>query len=564
MDDAPRQTRQLTKVSAAAAVLTAVIGTLVLVGWMIGSPTLQGAFGTITMKTNTSLGFIVGAGGLLAYLLGLTRLATVASALVTALGALTFSEHLFGWDLGIDQALFTEPPGALATASPNRMGPNGALSFTLVGATRAPRAVPRSRARSAAQGLVLASAMLALLAIAGYLYRASELYAIAAYTGIAWHTAVAFLILDVGILAARVDVGPMAVLLSEGPAGAMLRRLAAPVVLVPLALGYAVILGREAGYYERGFSIAFFAVSVIVVLGAVVWRTAQPLADADGERRQAERERDQMLLREKEARDQAERANRLKDQFIAVLSHELRTPLNVILGWTHVLENETTPERHARAAAIVARNGRILTRLVEDLLDLSRVSSGQLEIARRPIPFNPIVQAACDAFAPAARAKGLSLVVTLDDRIGTIDGDGDRLQQVVSNLLSNAIKFTPGEGAVHVTTRSEADGGLVLTVSDTGIGFDSDFAASLFEPFRQADSSYRREYGGLGLGLSIARHIVERHGGTLAGESAGAGTGATFTLRLPAPARRAVPTSPMDSGAAGSARPAVSSPSLPR
>jgi signal transduction histidine kinase len=532
----PLQARQPTRVSIAATLLAAAIGGLVLVGWIVGSPTLQGAFGTITMKTNTSLAILAAACGLLACQRGFVRLGTAAAAFVTSLGVLTLSQHLFGWDLGIDQALFTEAPGAVATSSPNRMGLNGAVSFTLVGLALFALLRGTPKGARIAQGFALGAAVLAMLAVAGYLYRASELYAIAAYTGIAWHTAVALLLIEVAILTVRVDVGPMALLVSDEPAGAMLRRLAAPIVLVPVALGYMVVRGRDAGLYERGFSIALFAVSVIVILGAVVWTTAQRLALAEAERRDAERDRDQLLLREQEARDQAERANTLKDQFIAVLSHELRTPLNVILGWTHVLENETAPERHARAAAVVARNGRILTRLVEDLLDLSRVSSGQLEIARLPMAFNAVVQGVCDGFAPVARRKGVSLQVELDERIGSIDGDQDRLQQVVSNLLSNSIKFTPDGGAVHVTTRDEPDG-IVLVVSDTGVGFDADFAASLFQPFRQADSSYRREYGGLGLGLSIARHIAERHGGSLTGHSAGRGAGATFTLRLPAGAR---------------------------
>jgi signal transduction histidine kinase len=181
----------------------------------------------------------------------------------------------------------------------------------------------------------------------------------------------------------------------------------------------------------------------------------------------------------------------------------------------------------------VARNGQLLARLVEDLLDLSRVSAGQFEIARRPMLVNPVVQAAVDALGPTARRKGVSLVSQLDSRIGVVQGDPERLQQMVSNLLSNAIKFTADGGRVQVTTKFDP-GGVLLSVADNGIGFDESFASQLFQPFRQADSSFKREFGGLGLGLSIARHIAELHGGSLTGTSAGPGRGATFTLELPA------------------------------
>jgi len=214
------------------------------------------------------------------------------------------------------------------------------------------------------------------------------------------------------------------------------------------------------------------------------------------------------------------------------MSHELRTPLNVMLGWTRVLETESSPERHARAATIVARNGRMLARLVEDLLDLSRVTAGQFEITRRPMQFNAAVQAAVDSLAPRAREKDVSLTNELDPRIDTISGDPERLQQIVSNLVANAIKFTGPGGRVHVRT-SRVVGNILLTVQDTGIGFDDEFAGELFRPFRQADSSFKREFGGLGLGLSIAKHIAEMHGGTLTGRSDGPGHGALFTLCLP-------------------------------
>jgi signal transduction histidine kinase len=204
-----------------------------------------------------------------------------------------------------------------------------------------------------------------------------------------------------------------------------------------------------------------------------------------------------------------------------------------MLGWTQILETGSRPEQQARAASVVARNGRLLARLIEDLLDISRATVGQFEVTRAPVSLNTITQAAVDAITPAATAKRVTLAIDLDPRVGTIDADADRLQQVIGNLLSNAVKFTPAEGRIAVRTRAQG-ASVLLEVTDNGIGFDESFMRHIFEPFRQADPSTRREYGGLGLGLSIAKHLVELHGGSIAASSEGSGRGARFTVTLPA------------------------------
>lgn len=521
---------RLTAVIAALAV--AVVAASVLVGWTFDIAALKGPFGDITMKTNAALALLASAAALGAFLADMPAVGRPCAVLAAAIGGATLFQHLSGLDLGIDQLLFIEAPGAVATASPNRMGPNGSISVLLAGSALWLLFRGTPNAVAWAQRLALAGATLALLAIAGYVNGVEELYAISRYTGIALHTALALLTLHIGLLSARVDLGPMALLADGGLAGMLLRRLAAPIVLIPLILGYMTGLGRELGLFGRGLSLALLSVTVIVVFGAIVWRTTMTIFEADAARRRAEEDRDLLLVLERRARDEAERANRLKDQFIAVMSHELRTPLNVMLGWIQVIESEPSPERHARASAIIARNGRVLARLVEDLLDLSRVTAGQFELTRRPTAFVPIVRNVVDGFAQRAREKGVDLRMHATTSADVVDGDTERLQQIVSNLLSNAVKFTPAGGCIDVST--DIDGNeIVLTVADTGIGFDQTFDADLFQPFRQADSSPRREHGGLGLGLSIARHIAELHGGRLSGTSAGTGRGATFSLRLP-------------------------------
>ena len=515
----------------------ALVGALVLLGWSLDIDRLKSVYGPITMKTNAGIGLLLCGGSLWSLSRGFRRIAAGGAAAGAALGALTLSQHLFGWNLGIDQLLFSEAAGAAGTASPNRMGPNASTSLTLGGVALLLMCRGTPRAIGSAQRLAIVGMLLALLAIAGYVYGAVELYGIARYTGIALHTAIALLVLHTGIAVARVDDGPVAVFLADGPAGMMFRRLAVPVVLVPLGLGYAAIGGRQAELFDRGLAFALFVVSVVVLLGTIVWQTGLRIAASDEHRRRAEHDRDQLLARERHARDEAERASRVKDHFIAVMSHELRTPLNVMLGWTSILENVgVPPEVHARAAGIVARNGRLLARLVEDLLDISRVAAGQFEIAPRPMPFNAAVQATVEAIAPLAAKKAVRVVAHLDPSAGLVNGDPERVQQIVWNLLSNAVKFTDAGGCVEVHTVFDG-GSAVLTVADTGVGFDEAFAAQLFEPFRQADSSSKREHSGLGLGLSIARHITELHGGSLTGTSAGRGRGATFRLTLPSAER---------------------------
>jgi signal transduction histidine kinase len=312
----------------------------------------------------------------------------------------------------------------------------------------------------------------------------------------------------------------------------MIRRLALPVIVLPLLLGYLTNAGRDRGIFDHGLATAAFAVSVVIILFATIWHTAGVISASDRERQRA--------------REDAERANRLKDQFIAVLSHELRTPLNVMLGRLQLLEGDATPDARIRAAHIVARNGRLLARLVEDLLDLSRVTAGQFEIAPVPVELNGVVKSACDALAPEAAAKGVEFVIETDPGVDTVHADPHRIHQVISNLVSNAVKFTPAGGRIVARTSAFYDR-VEVSVTDTGIGFDREFAAHLFKPFRQADPSSRREHGGLGLGLSIARHLVELHGGSIAASSPGRGGGATFTLTLPlasAPARQPSPRAP--------------------
>jgi signal transduction histidine kinase/ActR/RegA family two-component response regulator len=247
------------------------------------------------------------------------------------------------------------------------------------------------------------------------------------------------------------------------------------------------------------------------------------------DRKLAEQERAR-LLNERAAHAEA---NRIKDEFLATLSHELRTPLNAILGWTSLIrEGALNQESTGRAVATIERNARVQAHLIEDLLDVSRIVTGNLRLQVVPIDFCQVVENAVDVVRPASAARTLDLQVFFETRPLLMIGDPDRLQQAVWNLLSNAVKFSPVGAQVEARVWS-GDRTIHLTVCDTGRGIDPYFLPYVFDRFRQADSSYTRLGGGLGLGLSIVRSVVELHGGTVEASSAGEGKGATFSLALP-------------------------------
>jgi PAS domain S-box-containing protein len=235
----------------------------------------------------------------------------------------------------------------------------------------------------------------------------------------------------------------------------------------------------------------------------------------------------------KQARESAENANRVKDEFLATVSHELRTPLNAIMGWTHLLTRGNLDEKtSARGLETIARNASAQNQLISDLLDVSRIISGQLRSESGVVDLMRVIEAATETVRPAADAKGIVLHLKLEQGAGLISGDSMRLQQIVWNLLSNAVKFTPKGGQVTVRLKREYSS-VVIVVSDTGEGIGVEFLPYIFDRFRQAESTTKRQHNGLGLGLAIVRHLVEAHGGTISASSEGRGKGATFTVTFP-------------------------------
>jgi PAS domain S-box-containing protein len=244
-----------------------------------------------------------------------------------------------------------------------------------------------------------------------------------------------------------------------------------------------------------------------------------------------------LLDQEQRAREEAEAANRAKDEFLATVSHELRAPLNAIIGWVQMLRAGTVDEaRKSHALETIHRNAQIQCSLVEDILDVSRIIAGKVTLEKALISLRQIAEAVIEAARPAASAKGVRIESVLDYPHDQVMGDPRRLQQALGNLLSNAVKFTPSGGAIEVALFGD-EHTVSVRVTDTGIGIRQDFLPHVFDRFRQADGSATRSYGGLGLGLAIVRHVAELHGGTVTAESRGAGTGASLTFTLPAESR---------------------------
>ena len=279
----------------------------------------------------------------------------------------------------------------------------------------------------------------------------------------------------------------------------------------------------------------------VSIFAAPLDRTAAPgyvaiVEDISG-RKAFERERAELLQRERDARKDAEAANRLKDEFLATLSHELRTPLNAIMGWASMLQQDAVDVgRRAHALDVILRNARSQQQLVNDILDVSRIIRGQLRLQMQPVDLVAALHASIESVRPTADAKQQQMRATLPVQPVFVAGDRERLQQIFWNLLTNALKYTPREGEITVTLATTG-GDVTITVRDTGVGIPADVLPHVFERFRQAESGPARRMGGLGLGLAIVRHLTEMHGGSVQAHSGGRGQGASFIVTLPALSR---------------------------
>ena len=550
------------------AVFTFGVGVVALIGWALDLEPLKTLFlGNISIKTNTAI-------SLTCLGLSLLCLAPVprprwqlmlgrALAIVpTVIGLLTLSEHLLGWNLGIDQLLFAEPLGAAATASPNRMGPPASVSLPLLGVALLLIDSETPRGRAPGQVLAMVAILIAFIPVLGFINDVRELYSIARFTGIAPATAFGLLVMPFGILLSRPEVGWMRRVFADDAGGFVLRRLIPASVFLPIFIGRLRAVGQDAGFYDADFGRSLATALFIAAFSMITWWTAATVRRHAVARERAEAAEHVMHQRllvtlesERHARAMAERSNRMKDEFLATLSHELRTPLQAMLGWAHVLGQTGVETADAkRGLQAIERNARLQAQLIDDLLDMSRIESGKVRLDVQDVDLRLVIESALAAAAPGAAARGLSIEREIDSDVAVVRGDPARLQQVLWNLISNALKFTQPGGRITVSLR-RTPGHVELAVADTGIGISGEFLGQVFDRFRQADPSTTRRHGGLGLGLTIARHLTDLHGGTLEAASDGLNRGATFTVRLPH-------TAPVAVEAAMPVRPATLEPAV--
>jgi len=542
----------------------AMLGAFVLFGWAVDLPiVMTWTIGGLRMVPLTALCFVL-AGGSLAMAVRSNRtsrteaIQQTLAALVATIAVLTFYEYIRGGESEFDSLLFGNRLGHLPAYASGRIAINSTASFLLY--SLALLFIPHDQRKNdlRAQMFATPALLISLIAILGYVFGVKGMYTLSHTAGMALPTAVALLVLGIGIIFAVRDRGVPALLMDEGPAGVLTRRLLPAAVFAPIVLGVIRLAGESAGIYESEFGVSLFSFATILTfVGLVLW-SARVLRETD-------KERVDLLALEKEARAhaenargeaevaraEAERANNSKTDFLAVMSHELRTPLTAIMGYEELLSDGITgpvTELQRQQLGRINASARHLLGLIDEILTFARVDIGRERVRWESISVNNTLADAAALVESMATAKKLGLVVTLLEEDQSIQTDGTKMRQMLVNLLSNGIKFTD-KGDVHLGC-SVSNGVLEVSIADTGCGIAAENIEFVFEPFWQAEQTATRKTGGTGLGLSVTRKLARLLGGDVTVASR-LGSGTTFLLTLPmkAPAgepvrRRDTPTTP--------------------
>lgn len=499
---------------------------------------------------------------------------TAVSIILTAAAfILTTSEHRGRRRAGLLLLALTAV-GALAAMLLPQAGnlPGGALqsyagAVLLVIIPGAALATARGTPRVPAGRLLgVAAAALLFIAMIGTSFRL--LLSLPPLVDVSLPSLLGLLLLSYSVAVVRPDRWLIERLTAEQPSSIIMRRLFPAAILLPLIIGWLEVAGEGAGIFDSAFGALLQTVLTMFGLGALVLWGTRRLDLLEAQRDQAERalresyaeldrrvhertaalEHANAALQESSALEQrlridAERANRAKDEFLAIVSHELRSPLNALRGWGFLLSSAKAPDAELieRATQAIKRNVDHQARLIDDLLDTSRIMSGKLNIERNPVNLIEVIRSALEVVKPSAAAKLITIAFTPEPQQAELEGDAARLQQIAVNLLSNAVKFTPEGGNVRASvTVGEAE--LRFAVTDSGSGIEPEFLPRVFDRFSQADTSTTRRHDGLGIGLALVRHLTELHGGTVTATSEGAGKGSTFTVELPRPEARSQET----------------------
>ncbi|MBI2060255.1 MAG: hypothetical protein HYT87_10840 [Nitrospirae bacterium] len=509
--------------------LTAMVGitagALALLGWILDSEILKSVVpGFVAMNPMTAVAFgLVGTALLLAgaeSCTGRRRSFVAILAGGTILIAVMKVMNLLGMDFGIDQVLFTDKLAAYTL--PNRMAPNTAMNFLLQGMALLFIDIETRRGRRPAQALPLLSGLVSTLAVVGYAYGVRGMYGITSYIPMALNTAVAFLLLDAGILCARPNRGIMRRISSSSEEGVMARRLLIGSFLVPLLLGRAVRTGARAGWYDWHFGLGLVVVASVIVLGALVWWTAGTV-------------RRLRLEREKVAEDLIRKSRELEavnaelESFSYSVSHDLQAPLRHVREFVSLLQEalpeESTPDTR-RYMRVIAEGADRMKQLIADLLEFSRM--GRTEMRRAGVRLDALAREVIGELSAGALNRSIEWKV---DAVPMVEADAEMIRVVLTNLLGNAVKFTAAKERAVVELGCRAgQAELVFHVRDNGAGFDMKYADRLFGVFQRLHKV--EEFPGLGIGLALVRRIIHRHGGRVWTEGT-VGEGATFYFTLP-------------------------------
>jgi signal transduction histidine kinase/CheY-like chemotaxis protein len=500
-----------------------------LLGWATDTPWLTDwDRNGISIQPNATVAAMSAAAGLLSLGWGHRPLATVLGAFVAFLGASVLFQHVSRVDLGIDTLLmFGRTWGRTSVASPGRMGPPGAISWTIIGVALVITSRAENPARSAtAPFLGLATAGIASLSLVGYLYGAKSLYSVPSATAIALQTATFIFAISLGLVIASYERDPMRLLFDAGPAGALLRRIVPAIVLIPIGIGFIRVLAERAGVFESAFGSALRTLIEIGLFVSLLWITGNTI------RREAKQRSDAhaaLHASEQSLRD----ADRHKDEFLAILAHELRNPLAPIRSAVELIKLDVPADsRLAKCRNVIDRQVSHMARLLDDLLDAGRIANGKFELRRQTVELSTVIHAAIETCTPLIESAKHELTVRLPPDPVLIDGDPIRLAQIFGNLLNNACKYTTPSGHLWLWVRLYGDA-VVVTVRDTGVGIPASNLTKIFDMFSPGSSLAGKARSGLGIGLHLAHSLVEMHGGTMTAHSEGLGTGSEFVVRLP-------------------------------
>jgi signal transduction histidine kinase len=528
------QRAEAARLTAACAIATFAIGAAVLIGWTFDVDAMQRfGLGPVHMLPITAVTFMLASASLWVQRVSAREngyqsyVARGLALLVLAIGILTLSERVWVWDAGIDTLLFHDTLLALPYRPIGRMATNTAVAFALAGAALFLLDGQTRRVRLIAHWFSTLGIAIAAAALIGHLYGATPLYKLDTTAAMAVSTACAVFTLSVGILSARPNTSWAGRIVSRTGTGMLARRLLIALTIVPVMLGWTFILAREHSLVSREVGIAILVVVVMAIQLTVLVRAAAIVQR--GERAQA-----QALENAAAARDEAQQANRAKNDFLAVMSHELRTPLNAIIGYGSLLRDgipDPATSGQRKQIDRIGASAKHLLALIDEVLTLSRLELGRERITPTAVGVALLVEDAAAMMEPEVHKKGLTLSIVVPEEEVTMVTDAGKLRQALVNLLGNAVKFTD-HGEVCIRARYDRDAEQVeFEVEDTGIGIDAQHLPRVFDAFWQVDQAPTRRVGGTGLGLHVTRRLVRLLGGEVAARST-VGHGSCFSIRL--------------------------------